>query len=172
VDFGKGCDACTLRIMAAAPDNEVSKGGQMEVRLDNPTGDLLGTLDFTPTGEWANYREFAVELDEVDALYDEQTICLVFLPDAEYLLNYTKLMLDVETDEPVVQPPKDEPPAEEPPADEKDPSSDEHPPEEEQPQGTDTAPSPLPWLIGGGAALLAAVGAAVAFLVGKKRKRK
>ena len=170
VDFGQGCDACTLRIMAAAPDNHVSAGGVMEVRLDDAEGLLLGTLDFTPTGDWANYREFSVELDETDELVGEQEICLVFIPKSEYLLNYNKLMLDVEVDEPVPQPPKeDNPPIEQPPVKE---DSEQKPEQNEPPEddNKETSASPLPWLIGGAAALLAAATTVIAVILGKKKK--
>ncbi len=174
VDFADGCDACTFRIRAAAPNNEVSGGGVLEVRLGDAKGELLGSIDFEPTGEWANYREFSVGLEDVSELYDEVTLTLVFLPEKQYLLNYSELMFDVEFDEPK-QPdaPVDEPTPE--------PEDKPEPPEEtptEQPDDQPTTPQPektssaTPWLIGGAAALVAAIGGVLALLVGKKKKER
>ncbi len=172
VDFGKGYDRCTLRIMAGAIDSEVSRGGTMEVRLGKADGTLLGTLDFTPTGGWANYRELTVELENVDELYGEVDICLVFLPISDYLLNYTKLMFDVENDEPTVQPPtKDDPPTEQPPTEEQPPEG-ETPSDGEPPQAQEDRQSLLPWLLGGAAAAIAAAGTVLAVILGKKKKGK
>jgi hypothetical protein len=174
VDFADGCDACTFRIRAAAPNNEVSGGGVLEVRLGDAKGELLGSIDFEPTGEWANYREFSVGLEDVSELYDEVTLTLVFLPEKQYLLNNSELMFVVEFDEPK-QPdaPVDEPTPE--------PEDKPEPPEEtptEQPDDQPTTPQPektssaTPWLIGGAAALVAAIGGVLALLVGKKKKER
>ena len=174
IDFGAGCDACTFRIRAAAPDSDVSGGGVLEIRLDDASGLLLGELEFTPTGEWANYREFSVELDHIDELYGEVTVCLVFLPVKTYLLNYAQMMFDVEIDEPT-PPPTDTPTPDEPTPDE--PSPEENKPDadvdadtgnesEQQPD----APSALPWLLGGAAALAAAAVTLLSVLRGKKKK--
>ena len=107
-------------------------------------------------------------------MYDEVTLTLVFLPEKQYLLNYSELMFDVEFDEPK-QPdaPVDEPtPA---------PEDEPEPPEEtptEQPDDQPTTPQPektssaTPWLIGGAAALVAAIGGVLALLVGKKKKER
>ena len=118
------------------------------------------------------YREFTVELEETDELVGEQVICLVFLPKLEYLLNYSKLMLDVEVDDPAPQPPKeDDPPIEQPPVKE---DTAPKPEQNEAPKGDnkEEPSSPRKWFIGGGAALLAAVGTVIAVILGNKKKGK
>jgi hypothetical protein len=89
VDFGEGGTDYILKINAGAPDNDVSRGGTMEIRLGDKTGTLLGTLDFTPTGGWANYCEFRAHLHSDTPLTGEQDICFVFKPISSFLLNYT-----------------------------------------------------------------------------------
>jgi hypothetical protein len=50
----------------------------MEIRLDNPDAAPVGTLRFTPTGGWQNWRTDEVELDPVTGVH---TVFLVFLRD-------------------------------------------------------------------------------------------
>lgn len=90
IDFGnEGACRWTLQIKAGAPDSDGSKGGTMEVRLNNARGKLLGTLEFTPTGDWAKYKTFSVELVSKTPLTGLQDICFVFKPTSTYLFNYT-----------------------------------------------------------------------------------
>ena len=89
IDFGRGGTDYVLKINAGAPDNNVSRGGTMQIRLDDEQGELLGTLSFAPTGDWANYREFSTHLHSSTPLIGERDICFVFEPHASFLFNYT-----------------------------------------------------------------------------------
>ncbi len=57
VDFGNLTDKLELR--AAAPANA---GGLIELRLDSPAGELLGTCRVEPTGDWQQWRSFTAEI--------------------------------------------------------------------------------------------------------------
>ncbi len=89
IDFGQGGTDYVFRILAGAPDNHVSCGGSLEIRLGDEHGELLGTLALTPTGSWSSYRPFTTLLHAARPLCGEQDICLVFRPRASFLCNYT-----------------------------------------------------------------------------------
>lgn len=74
-------------IMAGAISDEHSTGGTMELRLDGPSGELLGTMTFTPTGAWDKYEEQRLKLNRT--LSGVHNLCLVFRPNSEFLFNYT-----------------------------------------------------------------------------------
>lgn len=98
IDFGEVTREYTFKIMAAAIDNEYSKGGKLEVRLGGTDGTLLGTLDFTPTGGWANYKEQTLKLEK--PMYGVQNICLVFKPVSSFLFNYTTFTFEAGEEKP------------------------------------------------------------------------
>ncbi len=83
----------TLHVMAGAPNNTASTSGAMEIRLNDPQGTLLGTLEFSPTEDWADYQAFEATLNFPSAPEGPQTICLVFKPNATYLFNYTQIAI-------------------------------------------------------------------------------
>ncbi|MGM9679982.1 MAG: GH116 family glycosyl-hydrolase [Eubacteriales bacterium] len=90
IDFGsEGGRRFTLQIKAGAPDNNVSSGGTMEIRLGRPRGTLLGTLEFTPTGDWRRYKTFSADIVSETPLTGLQDICFVFKPTSTFLFNYT-----------------------------------------------------------------------------------
>ncbi|MCQ2426199.1 MAG: carbohydrate-binding protein [Lachnospiraceae bacterium] len=90
LNFGtSGASVWTLTMNAAAPLNDVSKGGTMEIRLDGKDGDLLGTLGFTPNGDWGSFAPVTTEIDFGEHTTGLHDICFVFKPDSDFLLNYT-----------------------------------------------------------------------------------
>jgi alpha-L-arabinofuranosidase len=69
VDFGSGADS--IRIRAAAQGS----GGRIEVRLDGPTGTVLGTCTATTTGGWQNWQNFTAPITPTSGVH---TVCLVY----------------------------------------------------------------------------------------------
>jgi alpha-N-arabinofuranosidase len=69
VDFGTGTDTIVLR--AASPGT----GGVIELRLDSPTGDLLGTCQVSGTGDWQKWNSFRAAIKPTSGA---RTLCLVF----------------------------------------------------------------------------------------------
>ncbi len=70
VDFGATSDSIDLRA-AAQP----GAGGRVELRLDNPEGELLGTCDIPSTGDWQKWQTFTAK---TKPLSGKKTLCLVF----------------------------------------------------------------------------------------------
>lgn len=70
VDFGSGAESVELRA-AAAPGT----GGNIELRLDGPEGELLGACRVPPTGEWQNWQTFTAAIRKVEG---RRSLCLVF----------------------------------------------------------------------------------------------
>jgi len=96
IDFSSGGQDFIFRIHAAAPRNHVSDGGFMDVHLDSVDGPLLGTMEFTPTGDWNNFREFTVHLHSGEPISGARSICLVFRPFSEFLMNYTDFTISAQ----------------------------------------------------------------------------
>jgi hypothetical protein len=69
VDFGPGSERIELRVASA------SDGGLIEVRLDSPQGELLGTCDVKSTGDWQQWTSLVAKLKEVSGT---NNVCLVF----------------------------------------------------------------------------------------------
>jgi alpha-N-arabinofuranosidase len=69
VDFGQG--AATMEIRAASE----TTGGIIEVRLDKPDGELLGTCSVPNTGGWQSWRSFDVKIKPTSGV---KTLVLVF----------------------------------------------------------------------------------------------
>ncbi len=69
IDFGQG--ARQVEIRAASE----STGGIIEIRLDKPDGELLGTCPVPNTGGWQSWRSFNPKVKSVSGI---KTICLVF----------------------------------------------------------------------------------------------
>ena len=69
VEFGAGAESIELRVAAA------SDGGLIEVRLDNPQGELLGTCDVKSTGDWQQWITVRAKLKPVSGT---KSVCLVF----------------------------------------------------------------------------------------------
>lgn len=69
VDFAQGTDTIYYQVASQ------SKGGIIEIYLDNPNGELLGTAMVTNTGDWENFQSFKTYLKR--KLKGLNTICLV-----------------------------------------------------------------------------------------------
>jgi hypothetical protein len=59
VDFEDG--AGTFRVEASS-ENETLKNGSLEIRLDNPVGELIGEVRIANTGGRTNYRVFTTPI--------------------------------------------------------------------------------------------------------------
>ncbi len=81
-DFDSGVAAFRARIAANRP-------GTIEVRLDSPSGPLMGTCHFLPTGGWQNWTDVTVNVDNSQATVRD--VYLVFHGDAkDALLNLSQ----------------------------------------------------------------------------------
>jgi alpha-L-arabinofuranosidase len=69
VDFGQRADRLTIRAAS------VTSGGDIEIRLDKPDGELLGACTIPNTGGWQSWRSFVAEIKPTSGV---KTLCLVF----------------------------------------------------------------------------------------------
>ncbi|MBN1489435.1 MAG: carbohydrate-binding protein [Phycisphaerae bacterium] len=69
VDFGDGMERLALRV--ASP----TSGGRIEVRLDAPDGELLGTAQVSNTGGWQSWTSVVATIKPTSG---RKTVCLVF----------------------------------------------------------------------------------------------
>ena len=69
VDFGSGTEQMEIRASSAA------SGGIIEIRLDQPDGELLGTCLVPNTGDWQDWVSFQAKIKPVSGI---KTLCLVF----------------------------------------------------------------------------------------------
>jgi hypothetical protein len=69
VDFGRGTKQMEIRAAS------VTNGGTIEIRLDAPDGELLGTCLVPNTGGWQSWSSFKARIKPVSGV---KTICLVF----------------------------------------------------------------------------------------------
>lgn len=67
VDFGENSD--TLYFQAAT----LAKGGIVEMKLDNPNGELLGTAMVTNTGDWEQFSVFPLKMKR--SLSGKHSVC-------------------------------------------------------------------------------------------------
>ena len=67
----------------------------MDIRLDSADGPILGTMEFTPTGDWNHFREFSVPLHSDEPIRGARSICLSFRPVSEFLMNYTDFFIEM-----------------------------------------------------------------------------
>jgi hypothetical protein len=75
IDFGSGASECELRIATA------NAGGRIELRLDEPTGTIIGQTDpLTPTGGWTQWGSVSCTVDPALAK-GKHRLCLVFKKD-------------------------------------------------------------------------------------------
>ncbi|MBN2262397.1 MAG: carbohydrate-binding protein, partial [Prolixibacteraceae bacterium] len=79
VDFGKGAKTFEACVASA------SKGAQIEVRLGNRNGELLGKLEIENTGGWEKWSKVKGKLKKATGVHD---ICLVFKGDDGELFNF------------------------------------------------------------------------------------
>ena len=71
VDFGAGASTIEFRTasIAAAGDTLI------EIRLDNPEGDLLGSCTAAATGDWQKWQSFTANIKPTSG---KHTLCLIF----------------------------------------------------------------------------------------------
>ncbi|HEX2926444.1 MAG TPA: carbohydrate-binding protein [Ruminiclostridium sp.] len=78
VDFGDGAKSFQARVSSAA------NGGNIEIRLDSPTGTLAGTCPVTGTGDWQNWADVKCDVSGLTGKHD---VYLKFSGDSGYLFN-------------------------------------------------------------------------------------
>lgn len=69
VDLGKGAKTIQASVASA------TRGGRIEVRLNNPDGEVLGTLEVENTGSWQRWTTVKGKMKNTQGIHD---ICLVF----------------------------------------------------------------------------------------------
>jgi len=69
VDFGSKTEHMEIRAASA------TRGGTIEIRLDTPDGELLGTCSVPNTGGWQSWSSFQAKIKPVKGI---KTVCLVF----------------------------------------------------------------------------------------------
>ncbi|MCR5755070.1 MAG: carbohydrate-binding protein [Acetatifactor sp.] len=79
VDFGS-----TPAIRAKLNASAALTGGSVEIRLDNPSGELIGTATIANTGSFAVVKEFLCEIQPTAGIKD---ICLVFRGNGNFLFE-------------------------------------------------------------------------------------
>ncbi|HEX2926445.1 MAG TPA: carbohydrate-binding protein [Ruminiclostridium sp.] len=78
VNFGNGAGSFLARVSSA------TNGGNIEIRLDSPTGTLAGTCPVTGTGDWQNWADVKCNVSGVTGKHD---VYLKFTGDSGYLFN-------------------------------------------------------------------------------------
>jgi alpha-L-arabinofuranosidase len=78
VDFGARTEQMEIRAASAAA------GGLIEIRLDSPDGELLGTCAVSNTGDWQSWSSFAAKIKPVSG---KKAVCLVFKGPKNTALN-------------------------------------------------------------------------------------
>ncbi len=78
VDFGSGA----TKFQASAGSN--SDGGNIEIRLDSPTGTLIGTCAVASTGGWKTWSDVSCAVSGVTGEHD---VYLKFTGESDYLFN-------------------------------------------------------------------------------------
>jgi arabinoxylan arabinofuranohydrolase len=79
VDFGKGAHKVQVGVASA------SKGGKIEIRLGNPDGELLGSIDVKNTSGWQNWATITGKVKKCTGVND---ICFVFKGSEGELFNF------------------------------------------------------------------------------------
>ena len=71
VDFGSGMESVEIRAAS------VTGGGRIELRLDKPDGELLGSCAVADTGDWQKWRSFKAAIKPTSG---PKKLCLMFRP--------------------------------------------------------------------------------------------
>ena len=69
IDLGQNCRQIEIRAASA------TRGGIIEIRLDAPDGELLGTCEIPHTGGWQEWFSFKAKIKPTSGI---RTLCLVF----------------------------------------------------------------------------------------------
>lgn len=78
VDFGTGAESFAARVASA------TSGGNIELRLDSPTGKLVGTCEVTETGGWQTWVDKTCTVSGAEGIHD---LYLKFTGGSGYLFN-------------------------------------------------------------------------------------
>jgi arabinoxylan arabinofuranohydrolase len=78
VDFGSGAASFEARVSSA------TSGGKIELRLDSPTGKLVGTCDVQGTGGWQTWTTKSCKVTDATGIHD---LYLKFTGGSGYLFN-------------------------------------------------------------------------------------
>jgi len=78
LDFGKGSEYMEFRVASNR------KGDLIEIHLDSPQGELLGTATVVATGGWQVWRTIKTDIIPTSG---KKTVCLVFKAKTEAVLN-------------------------------------------------------------------------------------
>jgi endo-1,4-beta-xylanase len=78
IDFGSGATSFEARTSSA------STGGDIELRLDSPTGTLIGKCTVAPTGDW---QKWATSTCKVSGVTGQHDLYMVFRGVDDYVLN-------------------------------------------------------------------------------------
>ncbi len=79
VDFGAGATSFEARVASA------TSGGNIELRLDSPTGTLVGTCVASGTGGWQTWKTMSCSVKDASGVHD---LYLVFTGGSESLLKF------------------------------------------------------------------------------------
>lgn len=79
VDFGTGAAGFQARVASS------TSGGNIEIRLDSPTGTLIGTCPVTATGDWQTWADAKCSISEVTGKHN---LYLKFTGGSGYLFNF------------------------------------------------------------------------------------
>ncbi|HWE03787.1 MAG TPA: carbohydrate-binding protein [Tepidisphaeraceae bacterium] len=71
INFGAGVTTFSANLSALA-----GQAGSIQIRLDSPTGTLIGTLKATPTGSWSNYTQQTTKVTGASGVHN---LYLVFV---------------------------------------------------------------------------------------------
>jgi alpha-N-arabinofuranosidase len=82
VDFGRCSEQIEIRAASS------TEGGTIELRLDKPDGDLIGTCTVNDTGHWQAWSSFNAKIKPVSGF---KTLCLVFKGPKSDDMPYNKL---------------------------------------------------------------------------------
>lgn len=77
VDFNQG--AHTFQVNAAAP-----KGGEIEIRLDDKNGSVIGICKIESTSNWNTWKTFKTKVKKIKGVHN---VCFVFKGDKDLLFN-------------------------------------------------------------------------------------
>ena len=77
VDFSEGADTFTASVSSA------EKGGSIELRIDSPSGDIIGTCEVPSTGGWQKWQEVSCPVE----VSGEHDLYLRFTGGSGFLFN-------------------------------------------------------------------------------------
>lgn len=80
VEFGKSAEPFTFRVRVSSP----KEGGTIVLRVNSPTGAVLGTIPVPETSGWDNYKTVSTKLNR---LRGKQTIYFCFTGGTENICN-------------------------------------------------------------------------------------